>query len=471
MKEEERSEVFLDSAPWKPGQHGTESTRSVSYELRMRLWLAAIGAILLLLCGTLFHTWGIDNFTIFVALLTLGILWLFLAERALHRIVTPLQTLTNVIAAIRSEDFSFRVRGARRGDAAGDLAKEINLLSESLQAQKRDATEARALVDRVLSTMDAPVLAFAEDGALAMVNRAARTALGLQLTDIGCAAEELHVESLLELEDSTLMPQPPRGLSGRWMLRRSAFRLQGRRHLLVMLTEIGSALREEERQAWQRLIRVLGHEINNSLAPIKSIAGTLQLRLTPETDSENNTSRDAQLRKGLAIIEARADSLNRFLQGYRKLSALPTLQRQPIAVLAFMQQVTALDHGVPVTITESEDRVALIDPVLMEQAMINLLKNAAEATLERSTHEGSAARPIEVMWRVAGDDLVIEIRDYGLGVLNESNLFVPFYTTKPEGSGIGLLLTQHVVEAHSGTIQLANHPSGVGCIVSITVPA
>lgn len=471
MKEEERSEVFLDSAPWKPGQSGTEASRSVSYELRMRLWLAAIGTILLVLCGTLFHTWGVDTFTNVIALLIFAVLWLILAERTLHRIVTPLQTLTNVIAAIRSEDFSFRVRGARRGDAAGDLAMEINLLSESLQAQKRDATEARALVDRVLSTMDAPVLAFAEDGALAMVNRAARTALGLQLTDMGSSAEALGVESLLELEDGTLMPQPPRGLAGRWMLRRSAFRLQGRRHWLVMLTEIGSALREEERQAWQRLIRVLGHEINNSLAPIKSIAGTLQLRLAPETDTEISSSRDAQLRKGLAIIESRADSLNRFLQGYRKLSALPALQRQPVAIFPFMQQVTALDHGAPVTIFESENHVALIDPVLMEQAMINLLKNAAEATLERSVQEGSAVRPIEVMWRVAGNDLVIEIRDYGLGVLNESNLFVPFYTTKPQGSGIGLLLTQHIVEAHGGTVQLGNHPSGEGCLVSITVPA
>lgn len=465
MKEEEPLEIFLDAPAKKSGRGETSSSDGVSYELRMRLWLGLLGATILGLTAALLHVTQVDGFTSVTILLVLTIVWFFLAERAFRRIVTPLQTLTNVIAAIRAEDFSFRVRGARRGDAAGDLAMEINLLSESLQRQKRDATEARALVDRVLSTMDAPVLAFAEDGHLAMVNRAAQATLHLTTKNLGDSAESLAVQSLLDAEDGVLMPQPPRNLTGRWMLRRSAFRLQGRRHLLVMLTEIGSALREEERQAWQRLIRVLGHEINNSLAPIKSIAGTLQSRVT------DDTPRDAQLRKGLTVIESRADALNRFLQGYRQLSALPAAQPQPVSIQHVLQQVAALDHGVPVTLTTDEDHTVTLDPVLMEQAMINLLKNAAEATLERAAQDAIAPHPIELHWSRTEQHVHIEIRDYGLGVLNESNLFVPFYTTKPQGSGIGLLLTQHIAEAHGGTIQLTNHPSGHGCIVRITIPA
>jgi nitrogen fixation/metabolism regulation signal transduction histidine kinase len=298
-----------------------------------------------------------------------------------------------------------------------------------------------------------------------MINRAAQATFNLTAKNLGDSAESLAVQSLLNAEDGVLMPQPPRGLTGRWMLRRSAFRLQGRRHLLVMLTEIGSALREEERQAWQRLIRVLGHEINNSLAPIKSIAGTLQLRVT------DDTPRDAQLRKGLTVIESRADALNRFLQGYRQLSALPAAQPQPVSIQHVLQQVAALDHGVPVTLTTDEDLIVTLDPVLMEQAMINLLKNAAEATLERAAQDSVQPHPIELHWSRTDDHVTISIRDYGLGVLNESNLFVPFYTTKPQGSGIGLLLTQHIAEAHGGTIQLMNHPSGQGCVVRITIPA
>lgn len=465
MKEEEPFEIFLDAPAIKSRHPQVTSSGGVSYELRMRLWLGLLGATILGLTAAVLHLMQVDGFTSITLLLVFTILWFFLAERAFRRIVTPLQTLTNVIAAIRAEDFSFRVRGARRGDAAGDLAMEINLLSESLQAQKRDATEARALVDRVLSTMDAPVLAFAEDGHLAMVNRAAQATFGLTTKNLGDSAESLAVQSLLEAEVGVLIPQPPRGLTGRWMLRRSAFRLQGRRHLLVMLTEIGSALREEERQAWQRLIRVLGHEINNSLAPIKSIAGTLQLRVT------DNTPRDAQLRKGLTVIESRADALNRFLQGYRRLSALPAVQTQTVSIQHFLQQVAALDHGVPVVLTTAEDQAVTLDPILMEQAMINLLKNAAEATLERATQDASEPQPIELHWSRTNDHVQIAIRDYGLGVLNESNLFVPFYTTKPQGSGIGLLLTQHIAEAHGGTIQLTNHPSGHGCVVRITIPA
>jgi nitrogen fixation/metabolism regulation signal transduction histidine kinase len=249
--------------------------------------------------------------------------WALMVSLLLEQIVRPLQTLSNVVAGLREDDYSFRARGARRDDAMGDLALEINALAGMLQTQRAGALEAMALVERVIESMQSPMLAFDPDCRLQLLNAAGERAFGLKAaTALGEHAKRLNLEHLLTTSDGDIVSlalhkvQRESQQLSRWVVKRTYFRLSGVRHTLLMLSDVSAALREEERLAWERLIRVLGHEINNSLTPIKSIASSLRGRL-PEAESGGDFNR------GLAIIEDRAESLNRFLQAYRRLMGLP----------------------------------------------------------------------------------------------------------------------------------------------------
>jgi two-component system nitrogen regulation sensor histidine kinase NtrY len=253
-----------------------------------------------------------------------------------------------------------------------------------------------------------------------------------------------------------------KGKAGRWMVRRSTFRQRGVPHTLLILSNVSAALREQERQAWQRLIRVLGHEINNSLTPIKSIAGTLRSRVQAKEMADG-----PDFDRALKIIESRADSLNRFVQAYRQVAQLPQPVLRKASLRPLMERVTALESRVPVQLEPGPEVLLEMDPDQVEQLMINLIRNAAEAALARSSelaHALPEVRPeVKVSWRADGEVVEILVTDNGTGLSNLSNLFVPFYTTKAGGSGVGLTLVRQICEAHGGTIDLTNRLDGPGC--------
>jgi two-component system, NtrC family, nitrogen regulation sensor histidine kinase NtrY len=261
-------------------------------------------------------------------------------------------------------------------------------------------------------------------------------------------------------------------------VRRSSFRQRGVPHTLVVLSDVSRALREEERLAWQRLIRVMGHELNNSLAPIKSIAGSLNARLSAmDLDAEQRQD----FERGLGIIETRAASLNRFLQAYRQLAQMPPPVLQQCSISALVKRVAALESRVNVTVIPGPEVTFMADADQLEQMLINLLRNAAEAVLEPSISgqksNGSRARSasdseprVLFTWKLTDKDLIVTIEDSGPGLMNPSNVFVPFYTTKPGGSGIGLLLSRQISEAHGGSLDLANRPGQKGCVVRVSLP-
>jgi nitrogen fixation/metabolism regulation signal transduction histidine kinase len=255
------------------------------------------------------------------------------------------------------------------------------------------------------------------------------------------------------------------------MVRQSSFRQNGVPHKLIVLSDVSRALREEERSAWQRLIRVLGHELNNSLAPIISIAGSLASRLPlPQLPEEQN----ADFQRGLNIIESRTASLHRFLQSYRRLAQMPSPTLQPVELRPLLERVAVLETRLNVEIVPGPERVLLIDPDLIEQLLINLVRNAVDAALEQaqSAHADSetAAPKVSMRWEQYDRKLALIVEDNGIGLLNPSNAFVPFYTTKPGGSGIGLVLSQQIAEAHGGSIELANRRDTRGCIVKVSLP-
>ena len=391
---------------------------------------------------------------------SLGLYLLLVVLSLLDTLTRPLQTLTNVVSSLREADYSFRARGSRSGDALGELAAEINTLANILQRQRMESLEATALLSRILEVMHAPLFAFDRGMVLRLVNHA-----GAQLLEMppgrcyGRTAHELHLDGLLTAPDQSIQSF---GLSPkRWLLRKAEFRQDGAPHTLLLLADVSQPLQEEEKSAWQRLVRVLGHEISNSLAPIKSIAGSLLGRVDRLTGDEV-TQHDFS--RGLAVIEARADALHRFVQSYRVLAQLPVPQRKPLAIERLVERVALLERRVPVELEVGPAATLLADQDQLEQLLINLVANAAEASLS------NRASPIHMSWQLEGDDVVIRIRDHGPGISNVDNLFVPFYTTKPQGSGIGLALAQQIARAHGGEVQLANCAEGPGAFASVRLP-
>ena len=236
-------------------------------------------------------------------------------------------------------------------------------------------------------------------------------------------------------------------------MRRTTFRQEGRPHQLLVLADVSRPLRDEERQAWQRLIRVIGHEINNSLAPIKSIAGSLESMLAREQIPDDWND---DMRRGLAVIAARSDSLSRFTTAYARLAKLPAPKVQMVNVQALVRRIASVETKLPVTIVPSPDLDIRADPDQLEQLLINLVHNACDAALQ--TGGG-----VTVGWRREGRAFELWIDDEGSGLTNASNLFVPFFTTKPGGSGIGLVLSRQIAEAHGGSLTLENRTDRRGC--------
>ncbi|MGH7568087.1 MAG: sensor histidine kinase [Gemmatimonadales bacterium] len=389
--------------------------------------------------------------------------WLGFASGVRERVTRPLQTLSNMIAALHEQDYSMRARAARENDALGLAMLELNTLGEQLRAQRLGALEATALLRRVMEEIDVAVFAFDAEETLRLVTRAGERLLGRPAEQLrGHTAAELGLADCLHGESPRTLSLDFPGGRGRWEARRSTFRQGGLPHQLLVLADVSRALRDEERQAWQRLVRVLGHEINNSLAPIKSVAGSLQALLdrSPPTPP---AAAAADLRRGLSVIEGRAEALSRFLASYARLARLPAPRLRPLEVEAWVRRVVALETRLPVEVRSGPTLTIRADGDQLDQLLINLVGNAVDACLAA---EGGVA----VGWRAHDGRLEVWVEDDGPGVPETTNLFVPFFTTKPQGSGIGLALSRQIAEAHGGTLTLANRRDRRGCEARLVLP-
>ena len=412
------------------------------------------------------------------------VFWLGFTFAVQERVIRPLQTLSNMLAALREGDFSIRARGASSDDALGLALLEVNLLADTLRSQRLGAVEATALLGRVMAEIDVAILAFDDRGTLKLVNRGGELLLRQPAARlIGRGAAALGLSAALEGEPSRVLDLAFGGRVARWEVRRSTFRQGGLPHQLVMLSDLSKALRDEERQAWQRLVRVLSHEINNSLAPIKSIAGSLQALLekreadlgvrssgfgsrTPNPGIRSPTAEasiEEDLRKGLGIIANRSESLGRFMAAYARLARLPQPTFRPVQVATWVRRVASLETRRPVIVVAGPDVTVPADGDQLDQLLINLVSNAVDASLE-------TGGDVRIGWTVAGSQLEVWVEDDGPGIRETANLFVPFLTTKAEGSGIGLVLSRQIAEAHGGTVTLENRVGATGCLAKLRLP-
>jgi two-component system nitrogen regulation sensor histidine kinase NtrY len=437
--------------------------KSLTYERRIQFLALATGlpgslvALSLLWFGpyTSQTAW---TFTILI----LG-LWLGFAVALQNRVIFSLQTLSNLLAAMREEDFSLRGRGARQDDAMGEVMIEVNTLSETLREQRLGALEATALLRTVMEEIDVAVFTFDNLDNLKLVNRAGERLLARPSErSLGLSASELGLAVCLEGEPARTMELSFPGGSGRWGMRRGSFRQGGSPHHLVVLTDLSRALREEERQAWQRLIRVIGHELNNSLAPIQSVAQSLETGLRSEYSRADGSIFD-DMRQGLAIIRSRTEALGRFMAAYTQLARLPQPSLASVDFAEVVRRIAALERRVPVEVAGGPRLTVQADRDQLEQLLINLIRNAADAASE-------TRGKVRIEWFRTPSHLELQILDEGPGISNPTNLFVPFFTTKPGGSGIGLALSRQIAEAHGGSLTLENRTDRRGCKARLRLP-
>ena len=390
-----------------------------------------------------------------VIVLWLGIVLVVRARSRYH-----LRTLSNLLAALREGDFSFRVRNVFRSDPYGEVVTELNHLAETLRMQRVEDLEATALVRKVMAKIDVAVFAFDASHRLRQVNTAGEKIYHDKPNLLGSTAAELSLESCLSGPSARTVELEIDGSVGRWEMRRGSFRQHGRPNHLLVLSDVSRALQAEELAAWKRLIRVIGHELNNSLAPITSLAGSLERVVDQDPLPEDWRS---DLGRGLQVISSRVEALNRFMGDCSRMAKLPEPTISRVDLASCIRNTAALEKRLAVKISDGPAAVVAADQDQLEQVLINLINNAVEASLD-------GGESVSIHWTV--DDTVAEvvIRDDGPGLPKSGNLFVPFFTTKKDGSGIGLFLSRQIAEAHAGSVTVDNRDGHPGCEAVLRIP-
>ena len=434
----------------------------LTHEKRILVLALAAGAPAVLVCMIMLWWTGEHSAKTqwTLSVLIIGF-WLGFCFGLRERVASPLRTLANLLEAMREGDYSIRARGIKSDDAMGEVMQQVNMMSSTLRSQRLGAMEATTLLRKVMEEINVGVFAFDGEQKLRLVNRAgerltgepAERLLGKEAVALGLG------EYLLGEAQQTIQRNFP-GVTGRWNISRSTFREGGLPHQLLVVTDLTRPLREEELKAWQRLVRVLGHELNNSLAPIKSIAGSLESLLSRDPRPHDW---EEDMHRGLTVIASRSEALSRFMSSYARLARLPPPTLAPVVVDDVIRRVVGLETRLPPDLTPGPHVTIQADCDQIEQLLINIIRNAADASLE-------TGGKVHVGWKRQNGHLMVWVRDEGPGLANTSNLFVPFFTTKPGGSGIGLVLSRQIAEAHGGTFTLQNATDGPGCEAQLMLP-
>jgi len=373
------------------------------------------------------------------------------------------RSICNLLDAMIQGDYSLRARTSEGDTALNELVDSVNSLAQRLTKQRTESVESQFLLQTVIKHIDVATIALNDNNEFAFINPAAENLLGLAVNNKEITSSD-QLEQLKHLERgcSKVMNLTFNKQQGKFNVHMEEFREEGKQHKLLFLTDVSRLLRVEERNAWQSLVRVISHEINNSLAPIASISETLKRMMSKQQNIEMHKE---NLVDGLSIIAQRANNLTNFVNSYKQIAQLPEPKKSKTNIRELINKVIPLYQNNNIHIIPSDDVSLLIDPVQIEHVLINLIKNAIES-VNTTKNDGN----IEISWKLEQRKFQLFISDQGAGISNESNLFVPFYTTKKQGSGIGLVLCRQILEVHNGQLSLKNKTNETGCLATIDLP-
>lgn len=431
----------------------------MSVRRRPPVWLAITLGMVLIVClqAGVMHLFGHPIVGLAAALAMVALLCVWLARRK-ARIDALYRALAGTVTAYADGDFNFSLRWPSDG-ALGQLVQAHNTLGDTLRDQRTQLSQRELLLDTVVQNTPIALLLCDPGRRIVLDNLAARSLLGN-----GQRLEGQHLDALVRAQHASLQEALSEGTDALFVagdsddgavfhLARRHFRLNGRPHELLLLRQMTHELRRQEVQTWKKVIRVISHELNNSLAPIASLAHSSS-ELLRRGQSE-------RVPQALAVIEERARHLESFLRDYARFAKLPAPQRVPLRwgdVLDHLRQQIAFEHD-----GHHADDTVRMDAGQMQQAMLNLLKNAHES--------GSTPADIVLSLRRLPDAWRLDIADRGTGMPQAvlAQALLPFYSTKRNGTGLGLALSREIVEAHGGAIALANREGG-GLTVMLTLP-
>ncbi len=402
--------------------------------------------------------------SVYLTILTafIGLLAIAITNTIIHqKTAYQFRSLSNLLDAMTKGDYALRMRQDKPDSALNELITSINKLAEHLSSQRLESVENQLLLDSVIDHVNVSILSIDESGKIHLLNPAARKLLNSS-DKIELQTMEKQIEKLKTLpkNQSSVLTLEFVNESARYSVHNEYFRSAGLQYRLFLITDIDYLLRKEEDKAWQNLVRVLSHEINNSLTPIASIS---QMLLKSALDPNRIDNSREDLVKGLELIRNRSLDLREFVNSYNKLNTppAPNFALTKLSKIADKLSTLFLDDNF---VVNSDTEIFInCDSIQLEQVLINLIKNAIEAS-SQCNHS------VDMTWSLSKDNCKIIIADKGTGISNIDNLFVPFFTTKPQGSGIGLIFSRQIVEAHNGSLTLNNRNDGPGCIALITLP-
>jgi two-component system, NtrC family, nitrogen regulation sensor histidine kinase NtrY len=395
-----------------------------------------------------------------VAIAVVCAAWIVIVSGAVRgELLRHVRTLSNLVESIRTQDFSMKGAGARESGELAELYQQVNSLTDDLKSSRQAEQELLSVLDKVVSQINVAIVVCDSHDRIRLVNQLAGALLKSSSEELlGASIADTALAPFLGTTEPRLIDHRFPGAEGRWQITQQHYRHQGQVSRILFIADLRQVLAEEEIAAWQRLIRVIGHEVNNSLTPISSLCQTLTSMLARPDSAEHA----ADLREGLGVIAERAKGLQGFISVYARLARLPEPNKVLFPAGDLARKLQVIFAGEPLEIAPFPAVSVFGDPVHLEQALINLIKNALEAS--------PAAAPVHLSCHADEGRCEFHIVDSGSGLGNPANLFVPFYTTKSGGGGIGLVLCRQIAARHAGRVSLENRLDAPGAIAKLILP-
>jgi two-component system, NtrC family, nitrogen regulation sensor histidine kinase NtrY len=431
-----------------------------------RLFWRAL-SVLIPVGALLYMLWAAPPLTtpVKIAISAGAVIWIIVAALSIRRtFVHQMRTLNTLIEAIRSEDYSLRGTIARETGDLAELFQQINSLTDELQQTRQDSKELRGLLERIITQFNVAVVAYDGNDRIVLANHLTEKLLQVESSVmIGKPIKFYQLDRILPAQNSHLLEYAFPGARGRWQVSRQTYIHNGKQGNLLFIADLEQVLSEQEIKAWQRLIRVVAHEVNNSLTPIMSLCQTLSSILGKQAANGDVPQQDGLL-EGLEVISERARNLKNFISDYARIAHLPDAQKKQFDLLVSIGRILTIYREERIEFVTTETAVLVFgDQTQIEQVLINLIKNAIEANADKT-------KTIVISVACNESSCKVNVSDEGSGISNQANLFVPFYTTKPQGAGIGLALARRIVAAHNGDLQLQNREDAAGAIATLTLP-